>query len=163
MTVYEGTTHIQALDLFFRKIVRDQGKTLQGLLARIRATLDDTAGGDALTVEKQALARAVQDVEGIFGAMMGKAAESPYHVGLQANRILFAVAELVIGWLLVRHSAVAHGKHAAATGSDRAFYAGKIAAARFYCANVLPGLTLARKLVEGGTLDVMDVPEEAFG
>ena len=113
--------------------MRDQGKTLQGLFARIRATIDEDAGATSLVVEKQALTRALEDVEGIFGAMMGKVAESPYHVGLQANRILFAVAELVIGWLLVRQSGVAHEKRAQATGSDRGFYAGKIAAARFYC------------------------------
>ena len=163
-SLYEGTTHIQALDLFFRKVARDGGATLQGLLGRIRATIEAEAGNAALATERQALTRALGDVEGIFGAMMTKVGESPYHVGLQANRILFAVAELVIGWLLVRHSAVAHvqrGK-AEATANDHDFYAGKIAAARFYAANVLPGITLVRKLVEAGTLDVMDVPDGAF-
>jgi hypothetical protein len=162
-SLYEGTTHVQALDLFFRKIARDGGQTLQGLLGRVRKTIDGAAEtGSPLTAEREALARALADVEGIFGVMMGKTQESLYHVGLQANRILFAVAELAIGWLLVRSSAVAYTRRTDATPESRAFYTGKIAAARWYCDNVLPGLTLTRKLVEKGTLDLMEVPEEAF-
>jgi len=161
-SLYEGTTHIQALDLVFRKIVRDGGTTLQTLLARVRATLESNEGGDALSHERERLARGLGDLEGLFGAMLGKLQESPYHVGLQGNRILFALAELVMGWLLVRHSAVATAKLAGANERDRAFYRGKQAAARWYVDNVLPGLTLTRKLVESGTLELLDVPEEAF-
>jgi hypothetical protein len=172
-SLYEGTTHIQALDLFFRKIARDGGQTLQGLLGRVRKTLEDAEGGASLAHERGALARALADVEGIFAAMMGKVGpalagpggstqESLYHVGLQANRVLAALAELAIGWLLVRSSAVAYMRRVEANGPDRAFYTGKIAAARWFCDNVLPGLTLTRKLVENGTLDLMEVPEDAF-
>jgi hypothetical protein len=161
-TLYEGTTHIQALDLFFRKIARDGGTTLQGLLGRVRGSVEEKIGGDELAGERQALAKALADVEGIFTAMMGKVGESMYHVGLQGNRILFALAELLIGWLLVRHAALALEKRAGATGDDLAFYSGKIASARFYCREVLPGLALARELVENSRLDLMEVPEEAF-
>jgi hypothetical protein len=161
-SLYEGTTHIQALDLFFRKIARDGGQTLQGLLGRVKKTLEDAEGGASLAHERGALASALADVEGIFGAMMGKTQESLYHVGLQANRVLAALAELVIGWLLVRSSAVAYMRRVEAIGPDRAFYTGKIAAARWFCDNVLPGLTLTRKLVEKGTLGLMEVPEDAF-
>jgi len=161
-SLYEGTTHIQALDLVFRKIAKDGGATLRGLFARIHETADGKAGGDALAHERERLARGLGDVEGLFAAMLGKLGESPYHVGLQGNRILFALAEIVIGWLLVRHAAVAVDKIAGASGSDRAFYTGKRAAARWYCDNVLPGLTLTRKLIEAGTLELLEVPEEAF-
>lgn len=161
-SLYEGTTHIQALDLFFRKIARDGGETLQGLLGRIRATLESKEGGDPLTAERERLARGLADVEGMFGAMLGKLGESAYHVGFQGNRMLAALAELVIGWLLVRHAAIADQKLATATADDKHFYTGKRAAARWYTENVLPGLTLTRKLVEAGTLELLDVPEEAF-
>ncbi|HLM74444.1 MAG TPA: acyl-CoA dehydrogenase [Polyangiaceae bacterium] len=163
-TLYEGTTHIQALDLFFRKIARDGGATLQGLLGRIRASLAENIGGDALTEERQALAKALGDVEGIFMAMMGKVGESVYHAGLQGNRILFALAELIMGWLLVRHAAIALDKKGreGVSSDDVAFYEGKIASARFFCREVLPGLTLSRKLIENSRLDLMSVPEEAF-
>lgn len=161
-SLYEGTTHIQALDLLFRKIARDGGVTLQGLLGRIRASLEEKVGGEDLASERQALTRALGDVEGIFMAMMGKLGESVYHAGLQGNRILAALAELIMGWQLVRHAAIALEKRAGATGDDLAFYDGKIASARFFCHEVLPGLTLTRKMVENSRLDLMDVAEESF-
>jgi hypothetical protein len=75
---------------------------------------------------------------------------------------LFALAELIIGWLLVKHAAIALSKVGAAAGEERAFYEGKVASARFYCREVLPGLTLARKLIENSRLDLMSLPEEVF-
>ena len=89
-SLYEGTTHIQALDLFFRKIAKDGGQTLNRAFSEIGKTLELKAGGDDLAGERAALERALGDVKGIFGAMMGKVPESLYHVGLQGNRILFA-------------------------------------------------------------------------
>lgn len=161
-TLYEGTTHIQALDLFFRKVARDGGQTLRGLMERIQGTLGSIDPNGPLAVEHAAVARALADVQGIYGAMMGKLGESLYHVGLQGNRILFATAELVIGWLLLRQAEVAVKAQSEAKAGDREFYAGKLAGVRFYARNVLPGLTLTRKLVETGTLELMEVDEAAF-
>ncbi len=161
-SLYEGTTHIQALDLLFRKILRDQGRTFQQLLGRIVQTLESQEGGEDLAPERAALQRALGDVQGILAAMAGKVQESPYHAGLQGNRILFAVAELVIGWLLVRHAALALTKLPGAVKADLPYYAGKVASARWYCKNVLPLATMTRKLVEASDLALMDVPEEAF-
>src|SRR5262249_5651894 len=78
-SLYEGTTHIQALDLFFRKIGRDRGATLQSLVGQITATIDGLA--PELAVEKTALLSAVGDVQAIMAAMMTKLAQSVYHVG----------------------------------------------------------------------------------
>ena len=161
-SLYEGTTHIQALDLLLRKVARDGGATLQSLMGRIKDTIDAEEGGAALAGERQLLGRALGDLQGTFGALMGKFGESIYHVGLQGNRILFALAEAVIGWLLVRQAAVAVAKLDAAVGPDRAFYEGKIAAAQFFCRNVLPSLTLTRKLVEASSLELMQLNDEAF-
>jgi alkylation response protein AidB-like acyl-CoA dehydrogenase len=161
-TLYEGTTHIQAQDLVFRKILRDGGATVRALLDRVRETLAAKEGGEAVAGERDKLARGLSELEGIFQAMLSKLKESPYHVGFQGNRILAAVAELLIGWLLVRQAAVAAGKVDGAIGAEAAFYTGKLAAARWYCENVLPGLTLTRKLVENGTLALLEVPEDAF-
>ncbi|MCK6548743.1 acyl-CoA dehydrogenase [Myxococcota bacterium] len=160
-TLYEGTTAIQALDFLFRKVIKDGGQTLQGLLGRIRATLEEVQS-PGLDVEKKAVARALADVEGIFGAMLGKMGESGYHAGLQGNRILFTVAELVIGWLLLRQAAVAEKKLPTAVGDDVAFYKGKLASARYWAREVLPAATLARKLIEGGTLELMEVDDASF-
>ncbi|MDP2342604.1 MAG: acyl-CoA dehydrogenase [Deltaproteobacteria bacterium] len=161
-TLYEGTTHIQALDLIFRKIARDNGETMMGLFSEIQQVVDGDAGGDALKSERESLGKAAAQVQGIFGVMMPRMTESLYHVGLHANRILFSLAEVVIGWLLVKQAAVALKKLPEATGADKDFYEGKLAAVRFYCKEVLPEIALHKKIIEGGDLALMDVPESAF-
>ncbi len=159
-SLYEGTTHIQALDLFFRKIGRDRGATLTALVGQVAKTAASLPAD--LGVEAAALQAAVADVQGIMGAMMGKLGQSVYHVGFQGNRILFALAELVIGWRLAVSAQVAHGKVGAATGEEKAFYRGKLAAARFYAKNILPGLALTRKLIEAGDLELMELPDDSW-
>ncbi|HTJ80765.1 MAG TPA: acyl-CoA dehydrogenase [Polyangiaceae bacterium] len=160
-TLYEGTTHIQALDLFFRKIAKDGGATLTAQLEQIAALAKSDAGGDALAEDRAALLRALGDLQGIFGAMMGKIGESLYHAGLQGNRILFALAEVVIGWLWLRQGIAAiAGK--ANNPADASFYDGKLAALRWWTKNVLPGITLTKKLVEASSLELMSLSDDAF-
>jgi len=162
-SLYEGTTHIQSLDLFFRKIARDQGATLQQLMARIEQTIQSPRAADEMSEERAALQRALQDVQGIFLLMMQKVPESLYHAGLHSNRVLLSLAELVIGWRLVTSAVIAHEKLGNGTGrNNRAFYEGKIAICRYWCSTIFPGLTLNRKIIEKGTLELMDVDEEAF-
>ncbi|MBK7857760.1 MAG: acyl-CoA dehydrogenase [Archangiaceae bacterium] len=161
-TLYEGTTHIQALDLIFRKVARDGGATLQALLGRVKATAEGAEGGPPLAAERAALATAVGELEAAWGGLLEKLSESLYHVGLQGNRLLASTAEVVIGWLLVRHAAIAEGKRARATGPDAAFYAGKVASARFYCREVLPAVALTAQAVKNSSLQLMELPDEAF-
>jgi hypothetical protein len=160
-TLYEGTTHIQALDLILRKMARDGGSTIQGLLAQIRQTAESDLGGKELEAERKALGQAIGDLETMLGALMGKLGESLYHVGLQGNRVLMSVAETVIGWLLVRHAAVALERTKVNPGA-KAFYAGKLASARWFCKEVLPNIGHNARMVEQSALDLMEVPEEAF-
>jgi alkylation response protein AidB-like acyl-CoA dehydrogenase len=159
-SLYEGTTHIQALDLFFRKIGRDRGATLTALLQQIGKTVE-TLPPD-LGAEKAALAAALGDVQGIVAAMLGKLGDSMYHVGFQGNRILFALAELVIGWRLAVGAQIALAAVGSAHGDDKAFYRGKLAASRWYAKNVLPGIALTRKLVEASDLDLMELPDDSW-
>lgn len=161
-TLYEGTTGIQSLDLIFRKLAKDGGATLQTLLGRIRATIESNEGGDALAKEREALSEALTNVEMGFGHLLEKLGESLYHAGLQGNRLLFGLAELVIGWLLIRHAAVAVSKRTGASTEDAAFYDGKIASARFFASEVLPNLAMLPKHVAASTLQLMELPEAAF-
>jgi hypothetical protein len=97
-----------------------------------------------------------------MAAMLGKVGQSVYHVGLHGNRILFSLAELVIGWRLAVMAKVAHDKLATAQGEDKAFYTGKLASSRFYAQTVLPQLTLNRQLIEAGDLALMELPDDAW-
>ncbi len=167
-TLYEGTTAIQGQDFFFRKIVRDQGRALTALSEEIKTFLADAAGGDELADAREKLAKAAVDLEAIVGAMLTDLAateqdvKSIYKVGLNTTRLLLASGDVIVGYLLLRGAAVAVGKLAAGGGKDKAFYLGKIAAARFFADTVLPGVGLQRAQAETVTNELMELPEEAF-
>ncbi len=167
-TLYEGTTAIQGLDLFFRKIVRDKGQALATLAEEIQEFAKGDAGNGALARERELLGTALEDVQGIIGTLVGfltSAAEersNVYKVGLNTTRTLLALGDLVVGWLLLRQAEVALGKVDAATGKDLAFYQGKIAAARFFARSVLPRLTSERAMAEATDLELMELDEAAF-
>jgi hypothetical protein len=74
-----------------------------------------------------------------------------------------ACGELVTGWLLLRQAVVAQAAlDAGAAGRDQAFYAGKVAAARFFARQTLPSLAAARAVAEAVDNSLMDLPEDAF-
>ncbi|MFI8824316.1 acyl-CoA dehydrogenase [Streptomyces sp. NPDC053431] len=168
-TLYEGTTAIQGQDFFFRKIVRDQGASLNALAEEIKKFLAVGTGGEELAGARDALAKAAVDLEGIVGAMLtdltatGEDVKNIYKVGLNTTRLLMASGDVVVGYLLLKGAAVAAEKLAAgASGKDVAFYQGKIAAAKFFAANVLPGVSTERLLAEGVDGSLMDLDEAAF-
>ncbi|MBC9714308.1 acyl-CoA dehydrogenase C-terminal domain-containing protein [Streptomyces sp. TRM66268-LWL] len=167
-TLYEGTTAIQGQDYFFRKIVRNQGAALNSLAEEIKKFLAVGTGGEELSVAREQLAKAAVELEAIVGLMLTDLAATEqdvreiYKVGLNTTRLLLASGDVVVGYLLLKAAAVAAEKLPNASAKDKAFYQGKIAAAKFFAANVLPGVTGARKLAEGVSLDLMDLDEAAF-
>jgi len=169
-SLYEGTTGIQSLDLFFRKIIRDRGQAFAALLAKVRDFAAADGGNGRLKAERAALANAATCVEAIAAAMTGftlASAGAPaeiYKVGLNTTRLLLALGDLVIGWLLLTHAEIALREldQIDAGSPDHDFYAGKLAAARFFAATVLPRIATERKIAEETTLDLMDLPEGGF-
>jgi alkylation response protein AidB-like acyl-CoA dehydrogenase len=168
-SLYEGTTAIQGMDLYFRKIVRNEGRALGYVLGQVREFAAAEAGNGRLKAERAALATAADDVEAMVAAMhgfLGASMQQPpeiYRAGLNTTRLLLALGDLIIGWLLARQAEIAQARlDEGAAGADRAFYEGKIGAARFFAATVLPRLTTERQLTESTTLDLMDLPEAAF-
>ncbi|MBX7100072.1 MAG: acyl-CoA dehydrogenase [Myxococcaceae bacterium] len=161
-SLYEGTTHIQALDLLLRKVAKDGGETLQVLLGQIRDTASGNEGGAALSEERALLATGLENLEGALMGLMGKLQDSLYHAGLQGNRVLISLADLVLGWLLIKHAAVAAEKLPKATGPDKSFYEGKVASARWFARNQLPTIALTKEFIEHSRLDLMELSEEAF-
>jgi alkylation response protein AidB-like acyl-CoA dehydrogenase len=169
-TLYEGTTSIQGLDLFFRKIVRDQGAALTALATEIGAFAASADGNGRLKEERAALATALGDVQGMVAAMIGFLTSAQqdvtqvYKVGQNTTRLLLSLGDLVVGWLLIRQAAIAVAALDGGTASarDRAFYEGKVASARFFATTVLPEMASRRKVVETTDNALMDLPEESF-
>ena len=163
-TLYEGTTAIQGLDFFFRKIVKDGGRAI-GLLAKEIGAF--AASGGELAEEKAALGKALADVNGMMGILVGFAMESQekpeeiYKAGLQTSRLLMAAGEVIIAWLLLRQAEIAVAKLPAA-GRDSDFFTGKVASAKFFVRTVLPHLTAELKIMEAENGAIMEIPEGAF-
>lgn len=168
-SLYEGTTAIQAQDFFFRKIVKDQGKSLAFISGQIEEFVKSETGNGRLKAERALLATALEDVQGMAASMTGNlmAAQQEitqvYKVGTASVRFLMSVGDLLIGWLLQRQTAVAiEALDAGATGADKSFYEGKIAAASFFAKNMLPLLTSTRAVLENVDNDIMELDEAAF-
>jgi alkylation response protein AidB-like acyl-CoA dehydrogenase len=168
-SLYEGTTAIQSLDFFFRKIVKDQGVAIMHVAGEIQKFLDDETGNGRLKEERALLRTALEDTQGMLGSLFGYATgamEDPasiYKVGQHSVRLLMSVGDLLIGWLLLRHAEVAQrALDAGASAKDTPFYQGKIGAARFFAATVLPELSARRKIVEQADNALMELDEAAF-
>ncbi|MGB6208979.1 acyl-CoA dehydrogenase [Mycobacterium sp.] len=165
-SLYEGTTAIQALDFFFRKIIRDRDQAFEHVASQIRHTIDTC--DETLRPSADLLQTALDDVTAmtatLTGYLMGAAEqqEEIYKVGLASVRFLLAVGDLLIGWRLLVQANLAQAALAAAPASDEAFYRGKIATARFFAKNMLPNLTALRGIVEAIDDDIMALPEAAF-
>ena len=173
-TLYEGTTAIQGLDLFFRKIIKDKGQAVGWLSGQIQESITAEIGGGRLKVERELLAKALEDVQGILAAMVGFLMSADpstengdlrnvYKVGQNTTRLLLAIGDLVIAWLLIRQAVVALEKlDGDLAARERAFYEGKIGAAQFFARQVLPRLSAERAVTEATDNALMDLDEAAF-
>ncbi|GAA5163732.1 acyl-CoA dehydrogenase [Ornithinimicrobium tianjinense] len=167
-SLYEGTTAIQGMDFFFRKILRDKGTALGYVAGQVLRTVSAQAE-DGLGEVRAAVARALGEVQQMVEFMTGKAIASQaeptevYAVGLGTTRLLLASGDLLIGWLLLRQAEVAQRLlDAGERPDDTAYLQGKVAAARFFAAEVLPRLGSDRRIITAPDTSLMDLPVEAF-
>ncbi|GAA3081834.1 alkylation response protein AidB-like acyl-CoA dehydrogenase [Kribbella aluminosa] len=173
-TLYEGTTAIQGQDLFFRKIIKDQGKALGHLAEQVQAFVASEAGNGRLKEERGLLAKGLEDTQKILG-IMGQAlmASNPqaengdprniYKVGLNTSRLLFVLGDVVCSWLMLRQAEVALERLGGElSAADQDFYTGKVAAAQWFVRSTMPSVRAERVKAELTDLDVMDLPESAF-
>jgi alkylation response protein AidB-like acyl-CoA dehydrogenase len=173
-TLYEGTTAIQGQDLFFRKIVKDRGRALTDLSTQIGAFLSSQTGNGQLKEERELLQQGLDHASTMIGVMIedlqSAAPDAPqgdvrnvYKVGLNTTRLLMSLGDVICAWLLLRGAEVALAKlNGQLTESERHFYEGKVASARWFARTVLPKLAAERAIAEATDLAIMDLPEEAF-
>jgi hypothetical protein len=132
--------------------------------------IESEAGNGQLKVERASLGKALGELQAILGVEMGWLqavragdARELYKVGLTSRRVLLALGDVVVSWLLLRGAeASLKALGGEVSAADKNFYEGKIAAARFFAREVLPRIGADRRIIENTTLDVMDLPEEAF-
>ncbi|QJD98901.1 acyl-CoA dehydrogenase [Massilia forsythiae] len=167
LTIYEGTTAIQANDLVGRKTVRDGGAVAQAIIARVRETevalaerQDGVDGGDLAAIRRQlaagsdalgavvdfVVANARSDVKGVFAGSV------PY----------LKLAGIVLGgWQMARAALVAQQKLDAGEG-DAAFYRAKIGTARFFADHILAQAAGMRHAIVEGSAGVLALYVDQF-
>lgn len=157
-TIYEGTTAIQANDLIGRKIAREKGVTIKGVIAEMRAAatlLDgDLAGiGMRQSAAVDALERAVFWIVDNFSSDP-KAA----HVG--AVPFLHLLGIVAGGWQMGRAAVIARAK--AALDDSDPFWAAKLVTTRFYADHFLTQATGLADSVVAGAAGALDMADDSF-
>ena len=165
-TLYEGTTAIQGLDFFFRKMVRDQFQAITKVAAEITETVKNTSDGDQLAAERRLLGKARRcagpdRLAGRAGRWKSqKDLPEIYKVRLNTTRLLMAVGDLIIGWLLLRCRGRDGGARPARRPRMRSsLQRGRSGCRKWFAQNRLP--LLAGELLAAKTtnLEIMELSE----
>ncbi|MGE6213779.1 acyl-CoA dehydrogenase [Comamonas aquatica] len=162
LTIYEGTTAIQANDLVGRKTARDGGKNAKDIAAQIAKTEDQlrasgTAAAQAMALRLQAARAAFLDV---VDFVAGKAKASPNAVYAGSVPYLMLTGNLVAGWQMGRALLVAQDK--LTQGEDVAFMQAKVATAQFYAEHILTRTTSLRDSILAGGDSACALALDAF-
>jgi len=161
-TIYEGTTGIQAGDLIGRKILRDQGESLQAFIADVRKTDAELARhGDSLETIRAALKDGCQALVGATEWLFGNFSKDVNIPGAVSFNFLMLMGTVAGGWQMAR-AAVTAADYLNANGADKEFYEAKIITARFYAEQVLPMAGAYRRIVESGSESTMALSEDQF-
>jgi hypothetical protein len=162
LTIYEGTTAIQANDLVGRKTLRDGGQTARAIAAQVETTEADLArAGDAgaRAVHKRLVAarKAFLDV---VDFMAGQGQSSPNAVYAGSVPYLMLAGNLVAGWQMARAYLAAQAQ--VGQGDDDAFMQAKMATARFYADHILAKAPGQRDSIVEGADSVTAMALDAF-
>ncbi|MGQ8876783.1 acyl-CoA dehydrogenase [Delftia sp. NA_296.1] len=162
LTIYEGTTAIQANDLVGRKTARDGGQTALAIAGQIEKTEAELAASgtpEALAVARQLAAARQAFVEAVH-FVSGQAKAEPNAVYAGSVPYLMLAGNLVAGWQMGR--ALLAAEQLLHKGQDAAFMRAKIATARFYAEHILVKAAGLRDAIVHGGASVMALPMDAF-
>jgi alkylation response protein AidB-like acyl-CoA dehydrogenase len=162
LTIYEGTTAIQANDLVGRKTLRDGGLTAKAVAREVQATedmllADDSADAVAVARRLRTARRAFLEV---VDFVVAKAQAHPNAVFAGAVPYLMLAGNMVAGWQMARSLLAAQRRLAA--GDDVEFMRAKIATARFYADHILARALALRDAVVDGCAGLAAMPLEAY-
>ncbi|WP_408598017.1 acyl-CoA dehydrogenase [Limnohabitans sp.] len=162
LTIYEGTTAIQANDLVGRKTGRDGGQTAKGIaaqIARTEADLIQQGSAHALAVAAR-LKAAREAFLHVVDFVVAGSKTNPNAVFAGSVPYLMLTGNLVAGWQLARALLVA--QEAMARDEEAAFMQAKITTARFYADHILSKVPGVRDSIVDGADSVTDMALEAF-
>ncbi|MGB5166542.1 MAG: acyl-CoA dehydrogenase [Woeseiaceae bacterium] len=162
LTIYEGTSGIQANDLVSRKVLADTGRGMQRMLAEMQdLDAELQAAGDALASVRSALATGRQRLADATEWLLGKADSDPAAVQLAAFNYMMLSGTVVGAWQMARAALVAQRKLAAGEGNAD-FFGAKMITARFYAEEVLPRSAGYFEAATSDSSSAMELAEAQF-
>jgi hypothetical protein len=164
-SIYEGTNHIQSLDLVARKLGQRGGANMQAFLGDVGGFIEKNKSHDALGSSVQELAKAQEAIAGCAMTFMGWAQSGQFgKVPLTSTRFLQIMSETTIGWLLLDAAVIALDaqKKLPKGHPDHAFYEGKKYAAIYWAKNVLSGVPALAEIIRAADESPTQIPNEAF-
>ena len=162
LTIYEGTTAIQANDLVGRKTSRDGGQTARAIAAQIQDTeadLNNHGSADALAVARRLQGARLAFLE-VVAFVADQTRASPNAVFAGSVPYLMLAGNLMAGWHLARAWLVAQEQ--LAQGVDEAFMRAKLVTARFYADHLLTRAPGLRDAILDGADSVTGLALESF-
>jgi len=162
LSIYEGTTAIQANDLVGRKTARDGGKTARAIAAQVQATEALLAARPSEQARRMGrrLGAARQAFLDVVDFVAARTREAPNAVFAGSVPYLTLAGTLVCGWQMGR--ALMTAEDGLAAGDDPAFMAAKVATASFYGDHILNRAGALRDSIVEGAESVLALPLEAF-
>ncbi|MHA4870148.1 acyl-CoA dehydrogenase [Duganella sp. PWIR1] len=163
LTIYEGTTAIQANDLIGRKTVRDAGKVAKGLIAQVRATEAELAkleGADFAAIRKH-LAQGAADLEAVVDYVVANIKSDIKGVFSGSVPYLKLAGIVLGGWQMARAAVISQQKLDAGSG-DASFYKAKIGTTRFFADHFLSQSSGIRTSIIEGSTGVLALDIEQF-
>lgn len=165
-SIYEGTNHIQAMDLVGRKMAQAGGVHFQQFMADVGAFVDANRQHPIYAPEIETLGSAQEALLQMAMALLEwSQSEQIALIPLNANRFLAMMSQLAIGWLLLEAALISEQalKSVPEDHPDRALYQGKHASAVWYARNVLPGLATATRAALLKDASAIELPDAGFG
>ncbi len=162
LTIYEGTTAIQANDLVGRKTARDGGAVARGIAAQVAQTVADLrASGtpDALAVAQRLDSARAALVE-VIDFVAANTRSAPNAVFAGSVPYLMLAGNVMAGWQMARSLLVA--QMLLAQGTDAPFMQAKISTVRFYADHILPKTDALRAAIVEGADSVTALALDAF-
>ena len=161
ITIYEGTTAIQANDLIGRKTAKEGGKSMQQLLADIAETGAALRKSDdaALKSLADALGEGIAALDEATNWLLANYESTPQAAHAGSVPFLKLTGIVVGGWLMARSAQIAAGRLNEADGD---FYKAKMATAAYFAKHVMPEANSYRDAIVNGADAVLALEEALF-
>ncbi|MDW7674171.1 MAG: acyl-CoA dehydrogenase [Bacillota bacterium] len=167
LTIWEGTSFIQANDLVGRKFKMNDGEPFSNWMSMMKGFIDENMSTEGFEKEFAALAKGYQcvaEIKELYDAWYDNLAEKKELIPLYAVRTLFACAELQVAVCLMEQGLIANSRIQELTDNqyELNYYKGKIASAKYFINNILPNAFMLTDIIKNADQVVLECPEESF-